>query len=76
MLLATRIKEFLTEKLEGNNLTRRALAEGAEIPYTTISRIMTAEVENGRAFNPEIETILKLADYFNCSIDEVVKRKV
>ena len=67
-------REFLIEKLEQNNLSRLDLAKGADIPYTTISRIMTAKTENGREFYPAIETILKLADYFNCTIDEVIKR--
>jgi transcriptional regulator with XRE-family HTH domain len=76
MSLATKIKEFLTEQLLEKNLSRRELAKGADIPYTTISRIMKAGTESGREFNPEIETILKLADYFNCTTDKVIKREV
>ena len=32
--------------------------------------------EANREFNPEIDTILKIAKYFNCTMDEVIKRKV
>ena len=31
--------------------------------------------EANREFNPEIDTILKIAKYFNCTMDEVIKEK-
>ncbi|XVN41629.1 MAG: helix-turn-helix transcriptional regulator [Rickettsia endosymbiont of Argas persicus] len=74
MALATKVKEFLEEKLKQERIDRKYLAEVTDIPYTTISRIMRAEA--GREFNPEIDTILKIARYFNCSMDDVIKRTV
>jgi DNA-binding XRE family transcriptional regulator len=35
---------------------------------------MRAEVN--REFNPEIDTILKIAKYFSCTMDEVINRTV
>ena len=74
MALATKVKEFLEEKLKQEKIDRKYLAEVTNIPYTTVSRIMRAEAN--REFNPEIDTILKIAKYFNCTMDEVIKRKV
>lgn len=74
MALATKVKEFLEEKLRQEKIDRKYLAEVTDVPYTTISRIMRAEVS--REFNPEIETILKIARYFKCTMDEVIKRTV
>ncbi|GAA5252085.1 hypothetical protein KNCP2_03730 [Candidatus Rickettsia kedanie] len=74
MALATKIKEFLEEKLKQEKINRKYLSAVTNIPYTTVSRIMRAEAN--REFNPEIDTILKIAQYFNCTMDEVIKRKV
>ena len=74
MALATKVKEFLKEKLKQEKIDRKYLAEVTDVPYTTISRIIRAEVN--REFNPEIDTILKIAKYFSCTMDEVIKRTV
>lgn len=75
MSLATKIKEFLKYKLNEKQLSRKDLAEATKIPYTTISRIMKSEM-NSREFNPEIDTILKIADFFDCAMDEVIGREL
>lgn len=74
MALSTKVKEFLEEKLRQEKIDRKFLAKVTNIPYTTISRIMRAETD--REFNPEIDTILKIAKYFSCTMDEVIKRTV
>ena len=74
MTIATKVKEFLEEKLKQEKIDRKYLARVTGIPYTTISRIMRAEPN--REFNPEIDKILKIAKYFNCTMDEVIKRTV
>ncbi|MCC8369235.1 MAG: helix-turn-helix transcriptional regulator [Rickettsia endosymbiont of Oxypoda opaca] len=74
MSLAIKIRKFLEEKLKGNELSRKDFAKDSGIPYSTVNRIMKAETETGREFNPEIDTILKIADYFNCSMDEAIDR--
>ncbi|WP_253308315.1 MULTISPECIES: helix-turn-helix transcriptional regulator [unclassified Rickettsia] len=76
MSLATKIKKFLKEKFKEYELSRKDFAKESGVPYTTVTRIMKAEAGTGREFNPEIDTILKIADYFNCSMDEVIGRKV
>ncbi len=62
------IKEFLRNKMEEKQLKASDLAELAGIPTTT----MRGMLGNRR---PEIKNIIKLANYFDCSIDEVVGRK-
>jgi len=74
MALAIKVKEFLEQQLKQEKIDRKYLAEVTDIPYTTISRIMRAEA--GREFNPEIDTILKIAKYFKCTMDAVIKRTV
>ncbi|WP_375358368.1 helix-turn-helix domain-containing protein [Candidatus Tisiphia endosymbiont of Neophilaenus lineatus] len=62
------IKEFLRNKMEENQLKASDLAELAVIPTTT----MRGMLSNRR---PEIKNIIKLANYFDCSVDEVLNRK-
>jgi predicted transcriptional regulator len=76
MSLATKIKKFLEGKFEENKLKRKDFVQESKIPYSTVTRIMKAEIETGREFNPEIDTILKIADHFKCTMDEVIGRKV
>lgn len=62
------IKEFLGNKMEEKQLKASDLAELAGIPTTT----MRGMLSNRR---PEIKNIIKLANYFDCSVDEVLNRK-
>ncbi len=50
------------------DLTRKELAKDLNISYQTLSKYETNERE------PNIDTLKKLADYFNVSIDELVSR--
>lgn len=51
-------------------LSQEKLARLADISYNTI-----AKIEAGKARNPTFETLSRLADIFNVSIDELVGRK-
>ena len=69
MALVHQIQEFLKKKFDELKLTRKDFAEQSGIPYSTVTNIM-----QGLKANPTISNILKIADYFKCSMDEVVGR--
>jgi len=69
MSLAEQIQKFLKEKFTQYKLTRKQFIQDTGFTAPTVSRILNAEHRN-----PEFKTILKIADYFNCSIDEVIGR--
>ena len=50
--------------------SQQKLAEKASLSYNVITKI-----EQGAAKNPNIQTMIKLADAFQISIDELVDRK-
>jgi len=50
--------------------SQQKLAEKAGLSYNVITKI-----EQGAAKNPNILTMIKLADAFNISLDELVDRK-
>ncbi len=62
------IKDFLNTKMKDEGLKVGKLAEASEVPETTMRKML----DNRR---PEIKNIIKLANYFNCSIDEMLGRK-
>ena len=63
--LAKRIKEF-RRKL---NISQDQLAKKADIPFSTLVKI-----EAGYTPNPSMQTLIKIADAFGISIDELVGR--
>ncbi len=50
-------------------LSQRQLSEKLNIPQTTLFSYET------NASQPPIDTLIKLADFYNCSIDELVGRE-
>jgi DNA-binding XRE family transcriptional regulator len=62
------IREFLNKKMAQRELSVVALADCTGVALTTMRGILTG---NRR---PEIKNIVKIADYFNCSIDEMLGR--
>lgn len=50
------------------NITQRKLAEDLQIPPTTLNNYVNGKTE------PNIKTLIKLADYFHVTIDELVDR--
>ncbi|MCC8399510.1 MAG: helix-turn-helix transcriptional regulator [Rickettsia endosymbiont of Platyusa sonomae] len=69
MALVHQMQIFLKKKLEETKLKKKDLAYKIDIPYSTLSKIINAVRDN-----PELITILKIANYFKCSIDEIVGR--
>ncbi|WP_425364115.1 helix-turn-helix domain-containing protein [Candidatus Tisiphia endosymbiont of Hybos culiciformis] len=69
MALVYKIQEFLKKKFDELKLERKDLVQKTNISYPTICKIMNLSLPN-----PEIGTILKIANYFKCSMDEVVGR--
>ncbi|WP_250311829.1 helix-turn-helix domain-containing protein [Rickettsia endosymbiont of Oedothorax gibbosus] len=69
MALVYKIQEFLEKKFNELKLKRKDFVEQSGIPYSTITHIM-----KGLILNPTINHILKIANYFNCSLDEVIGR--
>jgi len=64
--LGKRIKELRT-KLK---ISQDQLAKKANIPFSTLVKI-----EAGYTPNPSMETLIKIADAFDVTIDELVGRK-
>ncbi len=65
-MIAKRLKEL--RKKAG--WSQQKLAEKAGLSYNTITKI-----EQGAATKPTIQTMIKIADAFQISIDELVGRK-
>lgn len=68
-MIGAKIQLFLTQRLKNNNLSRKEFAEVSQIPYPTITDLMV-----GNKSNPSLQTIVKIAECFSCSIDEIVGR--
>lgn len=65
-MVAKRLKELRKER----NWTQQKLAEKAGLSFNAITKI-----EQGAAKHPTLRTLLKLADAFEISLDELVGRK-
>lgn len=63
------IEEQLDRIMLKKGLTKAQLAKGANIPYTTIDGIFKRSCTNIK-----LPTLIKLADYFDVSIDYLVGR--
>jgi transcriptional regulator with XRE-family HTH domain len=50
------------------DLTQDALAKKADIPYTTLAKIESNVIQN-----PSLQTITKIAEGLDVSLDELVK---
>lgn len=64
--IGKRIKELRA----GLKISQDRLAKKADIPFSTLVKI-----EAGYTPNPSMETLIKIADAFNVSIDELLGRK-
>jgi len=63
--LGKRIKEFRSKL----NISQDQLAKKADIPFSTLVKI-----EAGYTPNPSMETLIKIADAFGITIDELIGR--
>ncbi|MBQ3219820.1 MAG: helix-turn-helix transcriptional regulator, partial [Clostridia bacterium] len=61
-------RERLKELLEEKQIKYNSVAQQTEIPVTTLSNYIN------RGSIPSAEQLIKLANYFNCSIDYLVGR--
>lgn len=60
--------EIFNELLEENDLNRKQFAEQCGIPYTTV----VGWTKLGRL--PDFTSLIKIADFFNCSVDYITGR--
>jgi len=65
-MLSKRLKELRKKA----SWSQQKLAEKSGLSYNAITKI-----EQGAAKNPTIQTIMKIADAFHISLDELVRRK-
>ena len=65
-MLSKRVKELRKQK----GWTQQKLAEKTELAFNTITKI-----EQGLAEYPNLKTLLKLADAFGISLDDLVGRR-
>lgn len=66
-MLSKRLKELRKK----SGWSQQKLAEKAGLSYNTITKI-----EQGAATRPTIQTMIRIADAFQISIDELVGRKI
>jgi len=64
------IEKRLKELRKKSGWSQQKLAEKADLSYNVITKI-----EQGAAKNPNIQTIIKLANAFKISLDELMERK-
>ena len=64
--LSKRIKDLRSK----SKLSQDKLSKKANIPFSTL-----AKIESGYTPNPSMETLIKIADAFGVSLDELVGRK-
>ncbi len=63
-ILAQKIKSFR----KAGDMTQESLAKEANIPYTTLTKI-----ESGVIKNPTLDTVMKIAEALNTTLDELTK---
>ena len=69
MCLSKIIQSFLQHRLAINSMSRFTLSKLSGIPYQTI-----IDIDHNTNSTPSLLTIIKIADFFQCSIDEIVGR--
>ena len=66
-IMKTKLKELRTI----NNLSMDKLGKEINMSSGEIS-----DIENGKKKDPRISTLIKIADYFDVSLDELIGRKL
>lgn len=69
MFLGKKLQKFFKLTIQEKKIKRKEFQESTNIDVSTTNNIV-----NGRCRNPTLMTLVKIADYFNCSIDEVIGR--
>lgn len=70
MTVALELKKFLKKKLDKKKFTRDDFCNKCLIRNSTVSRLINASI-----INPKFMTLVKIADFFNVAIDEIIGRK-
>lgn len=70
MIVANNIQGFLNKKLGKDKQGRKDFIQGSGVSSSALSKLI-----NVRQLNPSFITVLRIANYFQCSIDEVLGRK-
>lgn len=65
------MKTKLKELRKINNLSMDKLGKEINMSSSKIS-----DIENGKKKDPRISTLIRIADYFNISLDELIRRKL
>lgn len=68
-MVIAHIKTFLKYRLEKQKLDRKVFTQDSGIPYSTITHLL-----HGTQKNPSILTLIKIANYFHCFVDEIIGR--
>lgn len=66
-MVSLHVQTFIKNTLEEHKIGRKALAQLSGIAYSTIH-----DFASGHKHNPSLESIIKLADTFNDSVDKVL----
>lgn len=69
MIISNHIHRFLEHELKTKDLRPVDLARSLNIPYSTVYSII-----KGTRVNQEIMTLIKIADFFQVTIDEIFHR--
>lgn len=69
MIIVNNIQIFLNTELKKLKLSKKAFAMGSTIDPPTVSKLC-----NARQLGPSITNIVKIANFFNCSVDQVIGR--
>lgn len=70
MNVSISIQKFLKQKFNNNAYNKKDFLSKSNISSSVLSKLI-----NASQLNPSFETILKISDYFQVAIDEVVGRK-
>lgn len=69
-MLSTDIRHFLSKKLKKHKLSKKDFSQLSNISYRVVCNLINEERPS-----PELYTITKIADVFNCQIDQILNRK-
>lgn len=70
MDISLRLQKFLSQKIKISKIQPKDLMLGTSLSRSTISKLLSAVL-----LNPNIITVIKIATFFECDIDEVLGRK-
>lgn len=70
MSIAVNIQSFIKNKLSEFDISRKQFIQESGISASVVSGLL-----NAMRVNPTLKCLIKIANYFNCTIDEVLGRK-